>query len=75
MKKFFKMFLLFLTVSAVSFSQIKIGIDDTAPEIKQHIILNVEFLGEEKAEYTVRGIEKFKIISMVNRSNYTSVKR
>lgn len=75
MKKFFKMFLLFLIVSAVSFSQIKIGIDDTAPEIKQHIILNVEFLGEEKAEYTVRGIEKFKIISMVSRSNYTSVNK
>lgn len=75
MKKFFKIFLLFLAVSAVSFSQIKIGIDNTAPEIKQHIILNVEFLGEEKAEYTVRGIEKFKIISMVSRSNYTSVNK
>lgn len=75
MKRFTRVLLLFLMVNIISFSEVKIGIDNVNPEVKQHIVLSVEFLGEEKTEYTINGIEKFKITSMVSRSNFTSINK
>ena len=75
MKRFIKVLVLFLVINIISFSEVKIGIDNVNPEVKQHIVLSVEFLGEEKTEYTINGIEKFKITSMVSRSNFTSINK
>lgn len=75
MKRFIKVLVLFLVINIISLSEVKISVDNINPEVKQHIVLSVEFLGEEKTEYTINGIEKFKINSMVSRSNFTSINK
>lgn len=74
MKNFFKIFIFFL-INITVFSEIKIDVNNTKPAVKQHVILTVEFLGENKSEYVIEGIENFKVISMGNRSNYTSINK
>lgn len=75
MKRFTRVLLLFLVINIISLSEVKISVDNINPEVKQHVVLSVEFLGEEKTEYTINGIEKFKITSMVSRSNFTSINK
>ena len=75
MKRFIKVLVLFLVINLISLSEVKISVDNINPEVKQHVVLSVEFLGEEKTEYTINGIEKFKITSMVSRSNFTSINK
>lgn len=75
MKRFIKVLVLFLVINIISLSEVKISVDNINPEVKQHVVLSVEFLGEEKTEYTINGIEKFKITSMVSRSNFTSINK
>ena len=71
MKKIFKV-LIFLLISITSLSEIKIGVDDSNPAVKQNIILTIEFLNETKSEYEIEGIDNFKIMSMGSRSNYNT---
>lgn len=71
MKKFFNI-LVFFVISISSFSEIRIRINDLSPAVNQNIIFTVEFLNEKKSEYEIKGIDKFKIMSMVSRSNYNS---
>ena len=75
MKRFIRVLVLFLVINIISLSEVKISVDNINPEVKQHVVLSVEFLGEEKTEYTINGIEKFKITSMVSRSNFTSINK
>lgn len=74
MKKLFSI-LIFFIININVFSEIEIKVDDVNPAVKQHIILTVEFLDEAKSEYDIEGIDSFKIMSMVSRSNYASVNK
>lgn len=65
--------LVFLVLYSLSFSEIKIFVDDYNPTIKQNIILTVEFLNEPKSEYEIEGINNFEIISRGSRSNYNTL--
>ena len=69
MKKIFNI-LVFFMMTVTTFSEIKINIDNSNPFVKQNIIFTVEFLNEEKSEYEIENINKFKIISKNSRSNY-----
>lgn len=73
-KRFFYV-IIFAIMSIPTFSEIKIGVDNSNPAVKQHIAFVVDFAGESKSEYVVEGMEKFNIVSMVSRSNYTSVNK
>lgn len=74
MKAFLSLFM-FIIINVTSLGEIKIGLNNTNPAVKQHIVLTVEFLEEKKLEYEIEGIEKFNIISMGSRSNYTSINK
>lgn len=65
--------LVFLAIYSLSFSEIKIFVDDYNPTIKQNIILTVEFLNEPKSEYEIEGIDNFEVISRGSRSNYNTL--
>ncbi len=65
--------LMFLAIYSLSFSEIKIFVDDYNPTIKQNIILTVEFLNEPKSEYEIEGIDNFEVISKGSRSNYNTL--
>ena len=65
--------LIFLAIYSLSFSEIKIFVDNYNPTIKQNIILTVEFLNEPKSEYEIEGIDNFEIISRGSRSNYNTL--
>ena len=65
--------LIFLAIYSLSFSEIKIFVDNYNPTIKQNIILTVEFLNEPKSEYEIEGIDNFEVISKGSRSNYNTL--
>lgn len=75
MKRFFNIIVFFLLTTVSAFSEIKIELDNNNPAVQQHVVLTVEFTGEKKLEYKIEGIEKFKIISMVSRTNYVSINK
>lgn len=72
MKKIINILVL-LAIYSLSFSEIKIFVDDYNPTIKQNIILTVEFLNEPKSEYEIEGIDNFEVISRGSRSNYNTL--
>ena len=72
MKKIINILVL-LAIYSLSFSEIKIFVDDYNPTIKQNIILTVEFLNEPKSEYEIEGIDNFEVISKGSRSNYNTL--
>ena len=71
MKKFIGI-LIFFVIYSFSFSEIKIGVNDDNPSLKQNIIFTVEFINEPKSEYHIEGINNFEVISMGSRSNYST---
>ena len=72
MKKLFNL-LLFLLISSVTFSEIILDINNNNPSINEPISLQVKFLDSDKKDYTIDGIENFKIASKGSQSSYSIV--
>ena len=72
MKKLFNL-LLFLFISSFAFSQIILDVSNSNPSINEPISLQVKFLDSDKKDYTIDGIENFKIASKGSQSNYSIV--
>lgn len=72
MKKLFNL-LLFLVISSFTFSQIILDVNNNNPSINEPISLQVKFLDSDKKDYTIDGIENFKIASKGSQSNYSIV--
>ncbi|MHD0318344.1 BatD family protein [Fusobacterium sp. THCT1E2] len=72
MKKLFNL-LLFLFISSVTFSEIILDVSNNDPSINEPISLQVKFLDSDKKDYTIDGIENFKIASKGSQSNYSIV--
>lgn len=72
MKKLFNL-LLFLLISSFTFSEIILDVSNNNPSINEPISLQVKFLDSDKKDYTIDGIENFKIASKGSQSNYSIV--
>lgn len=72
MKKLFNL-LLFLLISSFTFSEIILDVSNNDPSINEPISLQVKFLDSDKKDYTIDGIENFKIASKGSQSNYSIV--
>ena len=72
MKKLFNL-LLFLLISSVTFSEIILDVNNNNPSINEPISLQVKFLDSDKKDYTIDGIENFKIASKGSQSSYSIV--
>lgn len=72
MKKLFNL-LLFLFISSFTFSEIILDVNNSDPSINEPISLQVKFLDSDKKDYTIDGIENFKIASKGSQSSYSIV--
>lgn len=72
MKKLFNL-LLFLLISSFTFSEIILDVSNNNPSINEPISLQVKFLDSDKKDYTIDGIENFKIASKGSQSSYSIV--
>lgn len=72
MKKLFNL-LLFLFISSFTFSEIILDVNNSDPSINEPISLQVKFLDSDKKDYTIDGIENFKIASKGSQSSYSRV--
>ncbi len=72
MKKLFNL-LLFLLISSFTFSEIILDVNNNDPSINEPISLQVKFLDSDKKDYTIDGIENFKITSKGSQSNYSII--
>ena len=72
MKKLFNL-LLFLLISSFTFSEIILDVSNNDPSINEPISLQVKFLDSDKKDYTIDGIENFKIASKGSQSSYSIV--
>ncbi|MDU1912193.1 BatD family protein [Fusobacterium sp.] len=72
MKKLFNL-LLFLLISSFTFSEIILDVSNNDPSINEPISLQVKFLDSDKKDYTIDGIENFKIASKGSQSNYSII--
>lgn len=72
MKKLFNL-LLFLLISSFTFSEIILDVNNNDPSINEPISLQVKFLDSDKKDYTIDGIENFKIASKGSQSNYSII--
>lgn len=72
MKKLFNL-LLFLFISSFTFSEIILDVNNNEPSINEPISLQVKFLDSDKKDYTIDGIENFKIASKGSQSSYSIV--
>ena len=72
MKKLFNL-LLFLLISSFTFSEIILDVNNNEPSINEPISLQVKFLDSDKKDYTIDGIENFKVASKGSQSSYSIV--
>ena len=72
MKKLFNL-LLFLFISSFTFSEIILDVNNSDPSINEPTSLQVKFLDSDKKDYTIDGIENFKIASKGSQSSYSIV--
>lgn len=72
MKKIVSLFLL-LIINIFTFAKATLDVNNTNPRVNQPIALNVEFINSEKEDYTIDGIDNFKILSKGVQRSYTII--
>lgn len=72
MKKIVSFFLL-LIINIFTFAKATLDVNNTNPRVNQPIALNVEFINSEKEDYTIDGIDNFKILSKGVQRSYTII--
>lgn len=65
--------LLFLLISVLTFTEATLDVNNTNPRVNEPIALNVEFTNSEKEDYTIEGLNNFKVLSKGVQRSYTVV--
>lgn len=66
-------FLLFLLINILTFTEATLDVNNTNPKVNEPIALNVEFTNSEKEDYTIEGLENFKVLSKGVQRSYTII--
>ncbi|MFR1676511.1 MAG: BatD family protein, partial [Fusobacterium sp.] len=65
--------LLFLLISVLTFTEATLDVNNTNPRVNEPIALNVEFTNSEKEDYTIEGLNNFKVLSKGVQRSYTII--
>lgn len=65
--------LLFLLINILTFTEATLDVNNTNPRVNEPIALNVEFINSEKEDYTIEGLENFKVLSKGVQRSYTII--
>ena len=65
--------LLFLLINILAFTEATLDVNNTNPRVNEPIALNVEFINSEKEDYTIEGLENFKVLSKGVQRSYTII--
>lgn len=65
--------LLFLLINILTFTEATLDVNNTNPKVNEPIALNVEFTNSEKEDYTIEGLENFKVLSKGVQRSYTII--
>ncbi len=65
--------LLFLLISVLTFTEATLNVNNTHPRVNEPIALNVEFTNSEKEDYTIEGLNNFKVLSKGVQRSYTII--
>lgn len=65
--------LLFLLISVLTFTEATLDVNNTNPRVNEPIALNVEFTNSDREDYTIEGLDNFKVLSKGVQRSYTVV--
>lgn len=65
--------LLFLLINILTFTEATLDVNNTNPSVNEPIALNVEFINSEKEDYTIEGLDNFKVLSKGVQRSYTII--
>ena len=65
--------LLFLLISVLTFTEATLDVNNTNPRVNEPIALNVEFTNSDREDYTIEGLDNFKVLSKGVPRSYTVV--
>lgn len=65
--------LLFLLINILTFTEATLDVNNTNPRVNEPIALNVEFTNSEKEDYTIEGLNNFKVLSKGVQRSYTII--
>ena len=65
--------LLFLLISVLTFTEATLDVNNTNPRVNEPIALNVEFTNSDREDYTIEGLDNFKVLSKGVQRSYTIV--